>query len=52
VGTLVKESGLPEVAAIKLTDLSKNPFLISMWPHEVEELKLLLTEQAWPELCG
>lgn len=52
VGALVRESGLPEVAAMKLTDLSKNPFLASMWPLEVEELQLLLTEQAMPRLCG
>jgi hypothetical protein len=52
VGALVKESRLPEVAAMKLTDLSKNPFLASMWPLEVEELQLLLTEQAMPRLCG
>lgn len=52
VGTLVRESGLPEVAALKLTDLSQNPILASMWPLEVEELHLLLTEQAMPRLCG
>jgi hypothetical protein len=52
VGALVRESRLPEVAAMKLTDLSKSPFLASMWPLEVEELQLLLTEQAMPRLCG
>jgi hypothetical protein len=52
VGVLVRESKLPEVAALKLIDLSKNSFLASMWPLEVEELKLLLTEQAMPRLCG
>ncbi|PNF21800.1 hypothetical protein B7P43_G08453 [Cryptotermes secundus] len=52
VGTLVRESGLPEVAALKLTDLSQNPILSSVWPLEVEELQLLLTEQAMPKLCG
>lgn len=51
VGALVTESGLPEVVALKFTDLSKNPFLASVWPLEVEELKLLLTEQAMPRMC-
>jgi hypothetical protein len=52
VGALVTESRLPEVAALKITDLSKNPFLASVWPLEVEELKLLLTEEAMPRMCG
>jgi hypothetical protein len=43
---------MPEVAAIKLTDLSTNPVLASMWPYEVEELKKLHTEQAIPKLPG
>jgi hypothetical protein len=41
---------LPEVAAIKLTDLSTKPVLASMWPYEVEELTKLHTEQAVPKL--
>jgi hypothetical protein len=52
VGSLIRESGMPEVAAIKLTDLSKNPVLASMWPYEVEELTKLHTEQAMPKLPG
>lgn len=51
VGTLVKESGLPEVSAVKVTDLSRSPVFASMWHLEVEELKLLLIEQAMPKLC-
>jgi hypothetical protein len=50
VGTVVRESGLPEVAALKLTDLSQNPILASVWPLEVDELQLLLTEQAMPKI--
>lgn len=52
VGSLIRESGMPEVAAIKLTDLGKNPVLPSMWPYEVEELTKLHTEQAIPKLPG
>lgn len=51
VGTLARASALPEIAAIKVTDLSKNSILPLMWPGEVKDLKLLLTEQAMPRLA-
>ncbi|PSN48163.1 RecQ-mediated genome instability protein 2 [Blattella germanica] len=50
VGSLTKVCALPEVCALKLTDLSENKILTLLWPKEVEELKLLILEQAMPKL--
>ncbi|XP_063230215.1 recQ-mediated genome instability protein 2-like [Bacillus rossius redtenbacheri] len=42
VGTLVRSGAVPEVATLKLADLSANPAHRALWGLEVRELQLLL----------
>ncbi|KAJ9595099.1 hypothetical protein L9F63_013625 [Diploptera punctata] len=50
IGTLSKVCALPEIVAMKITNLNGNQVFSSLWPKEIEELKLLVLEKALPQL--
>lgn len=52
IGTLVRQTGVPEVAALKLTNLGGNQVFSKMWDDEVVDLKLFLVNKAVPKVAS